>query len=199
MKKKWLILLFVGLIIVALLALLLDEAVLTRIILPIAKLIWLIKGYYGASLQKTYWVFALTIAALIFAFSFRLSDFEQRHRREHSKKPLGPVQDLSFWIQRARESAFPRWHVAHLMAELALDITDRRKLRNRSAQQLSGPDWNPPQEVKQYLDAAIASDYRDFKNVRKTDRNSSTPLDQDIEPVVNYLESYMEADDDHHS
>jgi hypothetical protein len=199
MKGKNFGFLFLGIIVLAILALFLQNFIQREIILPIIKLIWIIKGYYGASLQVAYWVFALTIAALIAIFSFHMPDSYDGNKKEKPKPGIGPVQELSFWIQRAKSSVFPKWHVAHLLAELALDLSNQRRIHSQSSKKIIAPDWKPPENVRKYLEAAMASDYQNFKNLKRGGPIPSTLIDQDLEPVVKYFESYLENEDDHNS
>ncbi len=199
MKTRNIIFLVLGLAAVALLAFLLRGAVQEGVIVPLARFVWLVKGYYGAFPQAAYWVIALGIAALLALLSFRLPDWERRRRREQWKPLPGPVREMSFWIQRGRGGIFPKWHVAHLLAELALDILDRRGTRQRHARQITGPDWAPPADVRNYLDAAITTNYTDYPKPKRFSPASPTPFDQELEPVIKYLESLLESEHDHHS
>ena len=138
-----------ALIAVALLAFLLRGAVQEWVIIPLARFIWLVKGYYGAFPQAAYWVVALGIAALVAILGFRFPDWERRRRHEQWKPLPGSVREMSFWIQRGKGGIFPKWHIAHLLAELALDILDRRGTRQKHAQLLTGPDWAPPRRSQE--------------------------------------------------
>ena len=199
MKTRDIIFLVLGLAAVALLAFLLRGAVQEAIIIPLARFAWLVKGYYGAFPQAAYWVIALGIAVLVAILSFRLPDWEKRRHREQWKPLPGPVREMSFWIQRGRGGIFPKWHVAHLLAELALDILDRRGTRQKHARQITGPDWTPPADVKNYLDAALTTNYTDYPKPKRFSPLPPTPFDQDLEPVIEYLESLLESEHDHHS
>ena len=188
-----------ALIAVALLAFLLRGAVQEWVIIPLARFIWLVKGYYGAFPQAAYWVVALGIAALVAILGFRFPDWERRRRHEQWKPLPGSVREMSFWIQRGKGGIFPKWHIAHLLAELALDILDRRGTRQKHAQLLTGPDWAPPAEVRNYLDAALTTNYTDYPKRKRFGPLPPTPFDQDLEPVIKYLESLLESEHDYHS
>jgi len=199
MKIKAAIFISLGLILTALLALLLRGAVQSWIILPVAKFFWLVKGFYGAFPQAAYWVVALGIAMLVALLSFRLQDWEPRPPHERWKHLPGSVREMSFWIQRAKGGIYPKWHVAHLLADLALDILDRRGIRQKHGHLITGPDWNPPAEVKNYLDVALSGSYSDYPRAKRFSPQTLTPFDQDLEPVIKYLESLLESEYDHHS
>jgi hypothetical protein len=199
MKTRVYIFLALALIAAALLSFPLRGAVQEWIILPLARFVWLLKGYYGAFPQAAYWVVALGIAVMVAILSFRLPDWDRQRQHEQWKPLPGSVREMSFWIQRAKGGLFPKWHIAHLLAELALDILDRRGTRQKHAQLLTGPDWNPPPEVQKYLDAAITTNYTDYPKPKRFSLLPPTPFDQDLEPVIKYLESLLESEHDHHS
>jgi hypothetical protein len=159
----------------------------------------MVKGYYGAFSQVAYWMIALGIAMLIAILGFRFPDLEKRSQHEHWRSLPGPVREMSFWIQRGKGGIFPKWHIAHLLAELALDIIDRRGTRQKHARQITGPDWTPPADVKNYLDAALTTNYTDYPKPKRFSLQQSTPFDQDLEPVIKYLESLLESEHDNHS
>jgi len=199
MKTRNYIFTALALVSVALLAFLLRGAVQEWIIIPLARFIWLVKGYYGAFPQAVYWVAALGIAALVAILGFRFPDWERRHQHEQWKPLPGSVREMSFWIQRGKGGIFPKWHIAHLLAELALDILDRRGTRQKHARLLTGPDWAPPPEVRNYLDAALTTNYTDYPKRKRFSPLPPTPFDQDLEPVIKYLESLLESEHDYHS
>jgi hypothetical protein len=199
MKSRIFILLTPLVIVVALLAYILRDLVQDWVIIPIAKFFWVVKGYYGAFPQAAYWVFALVVAAVIAILGLHLPNLERPTSKEKWRPSPGSVREMSFWIQRARGGFFPKWHTAHLLGELALDILDRRGIHDKNTRQLSGPDWNPPSDVKKYLDAALTTNYTDYPKPGRFSSAPPTPFDQDLEPVLKYLESLLENENDHNS
>ncbi|MGA2503286.1 MAG: hypothetical protein ABSG01_04265 [Anaerolineales bacterium] len=199
MKSRIYILIALLIIMVALLAFFLRGPVQIWVIIPLAKFFWLVKGYYGAFPQAAYWVVALIVAAVIAILGLRLPNLE-RPRLEKKMRPVpGTVREMSFWIQRARDRFFPKWHIAHILGELALDILDRRGTHEKNTRLLSGLDWDPPADVKKYLDAALTTNYTDYPKPKRFSSSPPTPFDQDLEPVIKYLESLLENENDHNS
>jgi hypothetical protein len=222
MKNRVYFILPILLIVVFVLAFLLRGTVQQWIIIPLAKFIWLVKGYYGAFSQVVYWIVALVFAGIVAILNFRLSEWTGKSQtgqrrslpgsvRERSflknfgqpdgyvPSLPGPVREMSFWIRRKKGGVYPKWHLAHLLAELALDILDRRGMRQKHSQLLTGPDWTPPPDVKHYLDAALTTNYIDYPKPRRYGTPPPTPFDQDLEPVIKYLESLLESEHDHNS
>jgi hypothetical protein len=167
--------------------------------------------------KAAYWEMALGIAALVTILGFRLPDRKRKHPDEQQKslpgsaremsflqnfgrpekyEPIlpGPIREMSYWIQRGRGGIFPKWHIAHILAELALDILDHRGIGEKNARQITGPEWNPTAGVKKYLDAAITTDYTDYPKPKWFSLKRSTPFDQDPEPVIDTLESLLESE-----
>jgi hypothetical protein len=188
-----------ALLAVALLAYLLRGVVQLWIILPLARFFWLVKGYYGAFPQASYWAAALGISGLVAFLALRLPDWERRRNLEQGIPSPGSMQEMSFWLQRSSGGIYPKWHVAHLLAELALDILDRRGTHPKNARLIPGSDWSPPAEVKTYLDAGLTTSYTQYPKHKRYGHLPSTPFDQDLEPVIKYLESLMESEHDHNS
>jgi hypothetical protein len=184
---------------VALLAFLLRGAVREWVILPLARFFWLVRGYYGAFPQAEYWLVALAVAVVVAFFALRLPQWEIRRHQEQGSSMPGSVREMAFWIKRSSGGIYPKWHVAHLLAELALDILDRRGTHQKGARLVDEPDWNPPLEVKKYLDAGLFTSSSQFKRPRRYGPPMATPFDQDLEPVIQYLESLLESENDHNS
>jgi hypothetical protein len=198
MKSKRWVFLGLAMIAVGLLAIPLRNTIQTTIILPLAKFIWLVKGYYGASPQSVYWIIALIVAGSVAVLSVRLPEWEDwRGRRPRTILP-GPVEELSFWLQKDRSGIFPKWYVARLLADLALNLLDR-KSQEKVERQLMGPGWDPPAEVQKYLEAALKTSYTEYQRTGRAGARLSTPFDGDLEPVIEYLESLLENENDHHS
>lgn len=183
----------------ALLAFLLRGVVKEWIILPLAKFFWLVKGYYGAFPQAAYWMVALGVAVPVAILGFRFSDLEERRQRKRWEPSPGSVREMSFWIQRRKGSIFSKWYIAHLLAELALDILYQRGTHQKSVRLLAGPDWDPPAEVKDFLDTALTTNYTNYPKPKRFRSLPPTPFDQDLEPVIKYLESLLEGEHDYYT
>ncbi len=199
MRSRIYLFVLLGLIAVALLAFFLRGVVQDWVVIPLARLFWLIKGYYGAFPQAAYWGVALIVAAVLVLLGLRLPAWERPHQPGHLKPSPGSVREMSFWIQRSKEGIFPKWHLAHLLAELALDILDRRRTRQKDSGLLDDPAWSPPPGVKKYLDAALSTNYTDYPRSTRFRQVPPTPFDQDLDPVVEYLESLLENENDNNS
>ena len=198
MKKRPILYILLALAAVVLLAIPLRGLVRDMIVLPVAQFLWLARGYYHAYPQEAYWIIGLVLAANFVVFSLRLPDLEGlRGRRKPSPAP-GPVEDLSFWLQRKRSGIFPKWYVARQLAELALAIMERKSTEQKP-RDLSNANWNPPAGVREYLEAALKTSYTDYPRPHRSGSQPPTPFDQDLESVIGSLESLLESENDRHS
>jgi hypothetical protein len=193
MKNRRVIFLVLGLVLAFALALLLRGLVQDILIVPFTKIIWYIKGYYGAFPQSVYWIIVLAVAGLIALSSMLLPDWDFWNLKEKKSYQGGNVHLLAFWIGRLRRGAYPRWYVARELARLASDIIQRQG-DPEDKWQLQGPGWNPPQEIQKYLETAFKNNYAEF--LRQGSSVSRTSGEADIKLAIEYLESLMESDDD---
>ena len=194
-RQRRLIFLLAGLGLAAVLAFLLRDLAREYLLLPLTRLFWLVRGYYGSLPQSSYYIWVVAIVGLIGLFSFRLSDFGDFTRGEGRNRIHGEVEQISFWFDRTRHSTYSRWHVARTLAELAMDMIGKRVGADRRGQNLEGPGWNPPPEIQDYLQSALRMSPANFaKHIPSADASG---LNHDPEPVVSYLERFMENEDEH--
>jgi hypothetical protein len=198
-KSRSLYFLILLLVMLSILAYFLRDTVQEWIIIPMARLFWLVKGYYGAFPQAAYWMIALGVAIVISIFSFRLPDEWKREKSRQGKPMPGAVQEMAFWIQRSKGGIFPKWHIAHFLADLVIGIINRKGTDQKYLRRLGDLDTPPPPDVEKYLSAALTTNYTDYLKPRRFGPEPATPFDQDLEPIVSYLESLMENDNDHHA
>jgi hypothetical protein len=188
--------LVVGLVGVVLLAFPLRSIVYQWVILPLAQLIWWLGVFYRAIPQIVLWVILLVFLG-VFSLRFFVVHWPELHpSRRISEFRMGEVQQVSFWLTRGRRGIFSRWHVANLLANLALDILSGRAGTGRIAARLSGPMWNPPEEVQRFLEAGLTTTYADYPRTRRFSSEHPTPLDSDPAQAVDYLESLLEGEHD---
>lgn len=182
---------------VLLLAFLLRAAVFEWIILPLAQLFWWLRVLYRAIPQLVYWVILVVVLIYLTISTFVVHLPEIQKTRHSGGFRIGEVQQVSFWLTRSRRGIFSRWHLANLLANLALDILSRRTSTGKSGLRLAGPGWDPPAQVQGYLEAGLTTTYADYPRPGIFSNEPHTPLDADPEPIVDYLESLLEDDHGH--
>jgi hypothetical protein len=198
MKVRRIIPLAVALVAAFLLAFPLRGLVESQIILPAARVFWMIQGFYASRSQSIYWILALLVAVVVALVSLRMPDLQDRFGRSKRADSRAAVAELAFWLQRRRSGDYPRWYVAHILSDLAGNLLSRRD-QERHARRLAGSGWNPPEAVARYLNSALNTTYADVQRRKKAGSPTESTFNQDLDPVISYLESYLESDNDNHS
>ena len=200
MPRRWLI----GLGVIAVLALsfYLRGPIQRVIIIPLAYLWWLIKLYYRAVPQAILWVF---LAIAVFVFMLRLIPLKNiilRKRKVEYNPSVGAIEDLALWVRKSPRGIYYKWLVANRLGKNAREILAQRDGHavNIKFGPLEGSDWNPPQEIKTYLEIGLNGSFADFPQFRSWwiwwRKPKPTPLDVDVRQVIDYLESELETSHD---
>jgi hypothetical protein len=161
---------------------------------PIVRFFWVLHGYYGSINQAILWGLALIAIIVIAVMSLRAGTLHLRIRRERIDKLPGEVGQLAFWIRRSHHGPYPRWYLARILADLALEILRERGASAERSGRLLGPGWAPPGKIQPYLETAIRTTPATFSRHLES---AGVTIDPTAESVVEYLESYMENSNDH--
>jgi hypothetical protein len=204
MKDKRRALLLLVVMIAALLALLLRDVFSVFIITPIVKLLFVLRGYYGATAREIYWPIVLVFVLVIGFLSLHLLDFDL-HFTQHEKTNLhgdnfhGDIYHLAFWLASVprqsqfagslHQNSYSHWYVARYLANLAVDILNSRGAIEDRENQLQGPGWSPPPNIQNYLEIGLRSNPVKFRQKL----NASRLIIPEAEEVIRYLESYVES------
>ncbi len=167
------------------------------LILPLARLYWAVLVAYRTIPQFVVWVILLGLLVFLTIGSFSLPASERTRERRSGYIRRGEVEQLAFWLKSGRPGSYSRWQVAHILAVVALDILRQRSAPGRGGQKLEGPGWNPPPDVQEYLQTALTTTYADYPRPGLFSRRPPTPFDRDPEPVIAYLESFLENNHEH--
>jgi len=178
-------------------AFLLRATVYQWVILPLAQLIWWLGVLYRAIPQIVLWVILLVYLMVVSLRTLVVHWPDIQSDRSSRALRMGDVQQVSFWLSRGRSGVFSRWHVANLLANIALDILSSRTSSGRAGSRLAGPGWDPPADVQRFLEAGLKTTYADYPLRRPFSDNPRTPFDSDPALIVDYLESLLENDHDH--
>lgn len=197
MKDRRSLLLPVVLLIAVAMAFLLRGAFQSLIIYPIAKLLFIIRGYYGAMAQAAYWPFILLVVVLLGVSGLRVMDWNVRLGGDKKIELHGDVYQMAFWLERLNtlrdsfsRNPYPRWYVARTLADLAVDMLNRQGTDTRRTIRLEGPGWNPPPNIQKYLQIALQSNPATFSNMLDAAGLDNVP---EVETVIQYLESFVES------
>jgi len=169
------------------------ETVRDNLIAPLAYDFWELGQIYRAIPQQIYWV-ALIVVVLALTL-LTINDLTIRSGSPEKRAVLrGPVESLSRSLEQRNRGIYFKWQIANQLAGLAADILSHQQ-RLLPGRKLRGRDWNPPPEVEKYLDAAINTTFADYPVPGRFGARPVTPFDTDIEPVLDFLEAELEADE----
>ncbi len=196
---------------------LLKDVVEQLIILPAVYLLWLLGILYHYIPQPVLWViFIMFMSFLVLGPLFERIKITDSNEMKRRRTP-GPVEELAGQIERKQDGIYFKWQIARLLAQTAMDLQElRQHLRTRKIDY--GAD-HVPERVQVYLDAGMNTSFSDYpaaalslsslkerlfrlkigiqNNKNKPGETVRFPIDHDIEPVITYLESKMENNDDY--
>ena len=188
-------------------AFLMRDVVEQAIIRPAIYLFWMLSVLYRFVPQPVLWLL-LVLIMIYLALGRLVSKFETPAApRAHKSNPVqGPVDELASRIERKDEGIYFKWQIARTLGHLAIDLQDLRQHTHSRKLEFNNAKANP--RVRHYLDAGLNTSFSEYPLARglslpgglalpgssKTMR--STPFDGDIGPMIDYLESEMENDDD---
>lgn len=184
------------LVIAALLAFPLRDAIHETIVIPMAFLFWELSLLYHSLSQVVWWGVAVAVVFLMIAISL-LPKFESTRKDESKSKPKrGQVEDLAIWLGRAKSGVYFKWLIANRLGKLAYQILLHREAgRPRSVfAPLLGTDWEPSKELQTYLETGLHGSFSDFPTPKRSlTAPPKTPLDYEVKEAVEFLESQVEG------
>jgi hypothetical protein len=192
-RRRWLAL--GGATLIALiLAFPLQDVIRKTIIVPLASLWWALGVLYQSFPQVVVWILLLVVIAFMLLGSLT-GDRKRVPNEEPKVKPdLGQVESLAEGLIKMRRGTYYRWKVANRLGRLARDFLIQRgdRANTRDLGPLTGRDWHPTQPVDAYLETGLHGSFADFPNQPwRFQPPEPTPLDIDVEEVVEFLESQI--------
>jgi hypothetical protein len=188
-----------GMIVVAaILAFPLREAVIPLLLVPLAYLLWLLKIIY-LSLHQSVWWFLVALITLLILVQSLLPKFKPIAKFiRHERRQRGNVEELAIAIKKTEKGIYFKWLVANRLGKLAyqaLLLHEHGKPRSVFAP-LQSDGWNPPKDIQNYLEKGLHGSFADFPNSNWNyfSAPQKTPLDQNVEEVVEFLESKLKTD-----
>lgn len=199
LPRRRLVLLGLAGLAVLVMAIFLRDTVEQLIIRPAAYLFWWLGVYYRFLPQPLLW-FGLVLLFLYLSFG-NLAGQIKWFRRQIPlyRSTQGPLEEFAAQIERRQSGVFFKWQVARHLGDLALDLQELRQHTRRRALDF-GPRAAP--EVRQFLDLALKTSFSDYPLQAGWPLPAPfralppTPFDLDLEPVIAYLESQLESNDD---
>lgn len=191
------ILLFCVLIIAALLAFPLRDAIYEAVIVPMAFLGFEL-GLMYRSLSQGVWWWVIVFVVLLMLLVSLLQPLKPSPKRDPGPKPrVGQVEELTIWLRRVKGGTYFKWLVANRLGKLAYQmLLHRESGRPRSVfAPLVGVDWQPSKELQAYLEHGLHGSFAEFPHSGYPFRAPPiTPLDYEVRKAVEFLESQLEND-----
>jgi hypothetical protein len=182
------------LILAALLAFPLRDAVYKVVIIPVAYVLWMLGLLYHSVHQSLWWFLVLFILAYILVRSL-LPKVRVSERELIKTKPVvGQVENLSMWMKKSERGVYFKWLVANRLGKIAWQILALRETgKQRSVfDPLTSPDWTPDPAVRAYLESGLQRSFADFPQSRNPFvKSEPTALDHDVNATIEFLESQV--------
>ena len=163
------------------------------IVLPLAYILWVLSLVYRSLDQGIWWVILIVIVLLVLIQSMLPEGKPVPRAISYKKVERGQVEMLAGSLRRVDRGIYFKWLIANRLGKLAHQIlTQRAYGKPRSVfAPLVDKDWNPPQEIQIYLEKGLHGSFADYPNKRFGFYTppDKTPLDQNVNTVVEFLES----------
>jgi hypothetical protein len=198
MKRRGLV--FVGLFVFIFAFLFLGRGIFKILVFMPIYILWQwLKVWIMGLSQPMIWVTLIAvIGASALVTILPAMDFEEKEKT-HVKTMRGKVEDLASLLEDAnRRTYFDKWLVANRLGENAWEILAQRAgepVSKRFGVLDRKNGWNPPPKVETYLNTGLQSSLIGRPNPRWSLRGKKlppTPLDLDLDQVLEYLESEMD-------
>ena len=162
------------------------------VVLPIAYLLWQLRGLLSGVAQLVQWGILVVVMALVMAWQL-VPRLAARGRRKAGRQVRdGPVNGTAAILWRARTSSYFRWQLAHRLGRVANQLGDL------PGSQLSAGGLS--EAIATYLDAGVNHSFVEYASPRLSfPRPAESPLDLAPEDVVQYLESHLMPGGDPHA
>lgn len=152
------------------------------LVLPIAYAAWQLGVVFRAVPELVWWTAIVVIIALVLGWQLVPVLKPTVRAGLPAPPPIGEVEAVAGWLQRSRRSTYFQWQLAHRLGRVSQKLF---KLGGRD------PEPRPPQDrLDAYFAAGMNNSFVDFPARRRIlGRPRVTPLDVDLDEVVEFLES----------
>jgi len=145
--------------------------------------------------QMIWWGVALVLVLAVISRSL-MPRVKVAERIRLKKKPIvGQVESLAGWMQKTKRGTYFKWLIANRLGKIANQILANRSTGKQRSffDPLTGPDWTPDSQVQSYLESGLHGSFADYpQKTRFFSTPEPTPLDHDLNDVVQFLESQVE-------
>lgn len=195
MTRKRVFILAGVLIVASVLAFALQDIVRLVLVIPLAYLWWALRLLLGVVPGVVLWGGMVTLIVIILFNSLTAGVKHPRTEKEKKRPQMGNVERLASAIEKTHEGVYMKWKLANRLGNLARDLLILRGDRDgkKDIGPLTGYDWQPSAPVDAYLDTGLRGSFADYPTSSWPFRRSqTTPLDSNVNDVVEFLEAQME-------
>ncbi len=156
------------------------------VVRSVAYMVWSLNIIGKAVPQQVLWLFLLILILYIAVGSFYGKRYREESSPEAASPIVGAVEAMAGWIEERHRGIYFKWQIAHMLGKIQQTIqqTASRGTSNRVP---------PPSErIQAFLDAGLNTSYADYAPDGLMLKKADTPLDIELEQVVDYLEEQME-------
>lgn len=174
------------LVLVAVLVYPMRHGVAGAIIRAVAYMVWTLNIIGRVIPQQVLWLFLLILILYIAVGSFYGKRYREESSTEETVPIVGAVEAMAEWIEERHRGIYFKWQIANLLGKIQQTIlqTASRGTSNRIPP--------PSDRVQAFLDAGVNTSYADYAPDGLLLKKAGTPLDIELEQVVDYLEGQME-------
>lgn len=155
------------------------------VVRSVAYMVWSLNIIGKAVPQQVLWLFLLILILYIAVGSFYGKRYREESSPEETESIVGAVEAMATWIEERHRGIYFKWQIAHMLGKIQQTIhqTASRGTSNRVP---------PPERIQAFLDAGLSTSYADYAPDGLMLKKADTPLDIELEQVVDYLEEQME-------
>jgi hypothetical protein len=186
-----------SIVVAAVMAYLLKDVVAAILFEPVSQLWYALSLLYLSVAQIIFWFVLIVIVALI-AFDSLYGKFGPPRLDEgETRSRVGPIANTARHISRSNEGIYYKWLIANRLGKLARSIFARGNGgESKGIDVLESRGHRMPPEIGAYLISGLSQTFADYPRSNWFGRPSQTPLDVDVEGVIEYLELQMEHEHD---
>ncbi|MBI5945836.1 MAG: hypothetical protein HY864_15865 [Chloroflexi bacterium] len=155
-----------------------------------AYMVWSLNIIGRVIPQQVLWILLLLLILYIAVGSFYGKKSGGRSSRKNAVPVIGPVETRARWIEERHRGTYFKWQLANLLGKIHLHIQETVRYGNSRSAPLIPPN------VQDFLSAGLNTTYADYSSPSLFQKTETTPLDIQLEQVVDYLEEQLEIKDE---
>lgn len=166
------------------------KAIVGAVITFAAYIVWSLNIVGSVIPQQVLWILMLLLILYIAVGSFYGKHSESRPSQKNAVPVVGPVEARARWIDERQRGTYFKWLLANLLGKVHQHIQESVFYGNPRDVSLI------PSQIQDYLNAGLNTTYADYSTPNLFQKTETTPLDIQLDQVVDYLEDELEINDE---